>query len=71
MQLNLFQQVKYTESHLQRVRLQRANNLVPTQHPMIDNNVKMLCYKEPPVTASTFSCIKVLVVSGTQCTFMS
>ena len=43
------------------------NNLVPSQHPIIDNNVKILYYYEHPVTTSTFSYIKVLVVSRTQC----
>ena len=47
--------------------IQRANNLLSSRHYLIDCNVKKFTYNEHPDTTSTFSCIKVLVVSGTQC----
>ena len=47
-----------TGSRLQRVRLQRAKNLVPNQHPIIDNNVKMFCYNEPQLLQAHFLALK-------------
>ena len=35
---------------------------------IIDCNVKKLCYNEYPLITSSFFCIVLLVVSGTQCT---
>ena len=49
-------------------RIQRANNLGSSKHHLIDCNIKKFGYNEHPAITSTFSCIKVLVVSGTQCT---
>ena len=49
--------------------IQRAKNLVSSWHHLIDHNVKMFSYNEHPATTSTFLCIKMLVVSGTQCIF--
>ena len=60
-----------TSSVITSTRIQRANNLVSSGHLLIDHNVKKFSYNEHPATTSTFSCIKVLVVSGTQCTYFN
>ena len=49
-------------------RLLWANNFQWNQHLLIDHNVKKFSYNEHPGSTSTFLCIKLLVVSGTQCT---
>ena len=51
-----------------RTLLLRANNLLLSQHPLIDNDVKKSSYSKHPATTSTFLCIKLLFVRGTQCT---
>ena len=48
-------------------RLQQANNLVSHWHYLIDHNIKKFSYNKHRDITSTFLCIKVLVVSGTQC----
>ena len=57
----------YNELVITSNRIQKAKNLVSSGHHLIDRNVKKFGYNEHPATTSTFSCIKVLVVSGTQC----
>ena len=47
--------------------LLRANNVLYSQCPLINYNVKKFSYKEHGATTSTFLCVKLLVVSGTQC----
>ena len=47
--------------------LLRANNVLYSQYPLIDYNVKKFSYKEHGATMSTFLCVKLLVVSGTHC----
>ena len=49
-------------------RLLWANNFQWNQHLFIDHNVKKFSYNEHPGSTSTFLCIKLFVVSGTQCT---
>ena len=56
-----------TSSVITSTRIQRANNFVWSWHYLIHSNVKKFSYNKHPATTSTFSCIKVLVVSGTQC----
>ena len=56
-----------TSSVTTSTQLLRADNFLSSLDPIIDYNVKKFSYNEHPVTTSTYLCIKMLVVSGTQC----
>ena len=50
-------------------RLLQANNLLSSLQHLTDHNVKKFSYNQYPGTTSTFLCIKLLVLNGTQCTW--